>query len=69
MAWQIKHYGGHIQPGGPVYSEFVESRFLTVVLLFLASVASDVFSGRWYAQLYIPLWAFTLFSVVIIVMC
>ncbi|MBB6521370.1 hypothetical protein [Pseudoteredinibacter isoporae] len=56
MAWQIKRYGGHIQPGGPGYSDFVESRFLTVVLLFLATVASYVFSGRWYAQLYIPLW-------------
>ncbi len=56
MAWQIKRYGGHIQPGGPGYSDFAESRFLTVVLLFLATVASYVFSGHWYAKLYIPLW-------------
>lgn len=56
MGWEIKRYGGKIQPGGPGYSEFAEARFLTVVLLFLATVSSYMFAKDWYAELYLPLW-------------
>ncbi|MCV6623644.1 MAG: hypothetical protein OIF51_18045 [Cellvibrionaceae bacterium] len=55
MGWEIRRYGGKVQPGGSGYSEFAESRFLTVVILFLATVSSYMFTYRWYAELYIPL--------------
>lgn len=56
MGGEVERYGGKIQSGGSGYSEFSESRFITVVILFLATVSSYMFAYDWYAELYIPLW-------------